>query len=269
MLTTPPLCKLTLQSREIPVQFPSWLLLPSQTPKGVVINTLYLTIIIKTYIPFSSGSIKSEEHIFPTHCLTKTPFVTLRSDLYIFNDGAPLISWWCKNTATREKDDHLRLKSMFASGHLQSVISISHTCIAETAPSDGCRPSSYVERCQRQYWIPPEMVLLLHQSRHHLCEVFGLRLSIVNICCQRTVMRSGTLALVTTHWFNSQSLCVISIKNDLVSLMEWLILTSCCNKNTLEWLEMYYHSSSTFSLASCSVIAVRLIRNLHYIHTQL
>lgn len=49
-------------------------------------------------------------------------------------------------------------------------------------------------------------------------------------------------------------------KNNLLSLMEWLRLTSCCNKGTLKWLETYYHSSSGCSLAPCSVIAVRLIR---------
>lgn len=61
-----------------------------------MINTLYLAIIIKTYIPFSSGPIKSEDHILPAQCLSHDSWVTLRSDLRVFNDGPPLISWWRK-----------------------------------------------------------------------------------------------------------------------------------------------------------------------------
>lgn len=72
----------------------------------MVINTLYLAIIIKTYIPFSSGTIKPEDHILPAQCLSWDSQVTLRTDLLVFNDRPPLISWWRKNAATAEKDDH-------------------------------------------------------------------------------------------------------------------------------------------------------------------
>lgn len=66
--------------------------LPSTDTDGALINTLYLTIIIKTYIPFSSRPIKSGDHIFPTPVSHQDSFVTLRFDLRNFNDGAPLIS---------------------------------------------------------------------------------------------------------------------------------------------------------------------------------
>lgn len=77
------------------------------------------------------------------------------------------------------------------------------------------------------------------------------------------------LVLVSIHWLQPETPGVSLAKTNLVSLMEWLGLTSCSNKDTLKWLYMYYHSSRGCSLAPCSVIAVIFIRNLHNIHARL
>lgn len=77
------------------------------------------------------------------------------------------------------------------------------------------------------------------------------------------------LVLVSIHWLQLETPSVSLAKTNLVSLIEWLGLTSCSNKDTLKWLYMYYHSSLGCSLAPRSVIAVIFIRNLHNIHAQL
>lgn len=113
-------------------------------------------------------------------------------------------------------------------------------------------------------------MILCISSGLQLGKIFGLELYLAEVFAVRrcTPMTLSSLVLVTIHWFQPERLCMSLAKNNLVSLMEWLGLTSCCNKNTPKWLEMYYHRSSGSSLAPCRVIAVMLIRNLHNIHTQ-
>lgn len=138
-----------------------------------MINTLYLAIIIKTYIPFSSGPIKSEDHILPAQCRNWDSWVPLRSDLNVFNDRPPLISWWRKNAATAEKDDHPWPRMVFASGHSQSVIHI--------RPYSHCKNSfqswlrSYLTR-----WETPEAIMNPYpgppiSSEYQLRVAFGLQ----------------------------------------------------------------------------------------------
>lgn len=78
--------ELALHGQEIPpsVSFPVAL----TRIEGAMINAWYLVIIIKKYVPFGSGPIKSQGRISPTQCLSEDSWVTLMSDLRVFNDRA-------------------------------------------------------------------------------------------------------------------------------------------------------------------------------------
>lgn len=167
--------------------------------------------------------------------------------------------------------------SLQATHNLSSISGCAHA--AKTASSHGCGHTSY-----KAIWEMPEAIMsprwdTVCETLHHFrvaaawrfwSAARSLTLLSSSICCQTVHSNDSFLCcLVTVHWFQPERLCMSLAKNNLVSLMEWLGLTSCCNKNTLKWLEMYYHSSLSCSLAPCSVIAVMLIRSLHYIHAWL
>lgn len=153
--------------------------------------------------------------------------------------------------------------------------------------------TSHPGGCQRQQWIQLTCFLCItlgYACRHAMTMSWYLACTIdfssnvwhlsVNGSLLQILKCWGVLcALSEWTWLRvSPSLCFghnplvptwepssIIRKYHLVSLMEWLRLTSCCNKSTMNWLEMYYHCGVGCSLASCRVIAAWHIRNSHNI----
>lgn len=190
--------------------------------------------------------------------------------------GPPLISWWRKKTQPLPKRMTVRGSgwcSLRAARNLSSISSGAHIA-KKQAPLVAVWP--YL-----MCWETPGAVMNPRWDAWSPASIQGTSYVRLSVCSSgvrnfpllKYLLSNNGLRWLLPALFWSQSigeaLYIISKKNNLVSLMEWLRLTSCCNKNTLKWLEMYYRSSSGCSLAPCSVIAVRLIRNLHNIHARL